>query len=206
VTGRSPAVFALALAACGGGARPAVREPLPSTHRDPPSHVPRPVASPAASPTVEASGAIVGIAASGGEDQARELLVALVTAIREGDAPAIVQISAPTLARAAIPQARPIGAPALAQQLVVQARLHQLRPDARFEDLVEPSSVRTEDVRAAFPGGVPPHLGAGDVIVRFALTPLGRRAMGTFATTTSTGEARGAIVVRPGEDPRIVAF
>jgi hypothetical protein len=193
-------VAAAFLAGCGGAAAPALAAPdvAPSTHRDPPSFRPLPEPAPA-------TGALVGIRASGGENQAREVLVRLVGAVQDGDGDAIEELLAPAVfhlaslrpgarARAAIP------ARAFAQQLLTASRIGLLRADARFEDLVDPDSVRIEPVEADFPRELPPDLRPGDLVVRFALAPEGRRALQMLAP-----DGRGSLVVRPGERAQIVA-
>jgi hypothetical protein len=201
-----PLTLLLALAGCAAARVPPVAAPgAPSTHRDPPAHLPAPSADPR-------TGTLVGIAASGGEDQARELLVALVDSICTGDLEALREILAAEVfhggalragrLRSAMPGER------FAGQLLAHARLVRVAPETRFADLVQPASVRVEAVEAALcrdraPGGcerLPAELRPGDLLVRFAATAAGSRPLALLAP-----DGQGALVVRPGERPRVVA-
>lgn len=179
----------LALAGCAPSVPP-VRAPVaPSTHRDPPPYVPAPDAAPT-------TGALVGVIVSGGEDQARALLVRLVLAIRDADADAVGEVLAPSVLLPG--RSRRIEGARLAAQWVSQARTAGLPPDAPFEELVDVESIRVGPIPAQ---PAVSDLLPGDLLVRFALTPLARRALAGVAP----GDGQGALVVRPGEDPRVVA-
>ncbi|UJR80867.1 Tim44 domain-containing protein [Sandaracinus amylolyticus] len=178
---------------------PPVRAPsAPSTHRDPPAHVPAPESAPS-------TGELVGVVAAGGEDQARELLVALVTAIVEGDRETLEATLGEEVfhggsLRAGRTRTRTSGS-AFAGQLLTRARMTRLPPDARFEDLVEVESIRVEPIATSIAGEpLASELQPGDLVMHFELTSAGRDPL-----VDLTHEGHGALIVRPGEDPRVIA-
>lgn len=197
---RAPAsaacLAALVLAGCGGAVRAVAEPAAPPTHRDPPAYVPPPDATPS-------TGGLVGIAASGGEEQARELLVRVVLAIRDQDLDTLEVLLAPEVfhggsllagrSRSGIAGSR------FAQQLVAHARVTHLRADARFEDLVEVESIRVEPVAVVLGERAAPPLAPGDLVVRFSVTTAGR------AIAALAPDGRGTIVVRRGEEPQLLA-
>nr|MDQ3036263.1 hypothetical protein [Myxococcota bacterium] len=155
-------LIVLSTAACGAHVPAAAEPAAPATHRDPPTHVPPPDAAPT-------TGGLVGIAASGGEDQARELLVMLLLAIRDQDLDALTSLLAPEVfhggsllagrSRTAIAGSR------LAEQLLAHARVTQLRPDARIEDLIELGSIRVAPVATVLGDRAVAPLSPGDLVV-----------------------------------------
>lgn len=182
-------ITSLALAACASTVPPVEAPVAPSTHRDPPTYVPAPEAEPT-------TGALVGAIASGGEDQARALLVAIVLGIRDGDVEALRALLADEVLQAV--RSRRISGARLAEQWVARARLARLPSELPFEALIEVESIRVTPIpREPETAGLLP----SDLLVRFTVTQLARHALGALASA----DGRGALVVRPGEDPRVVA-
>lgn len=183
--------------ACGAPSPPLPDPIVPATHRDPPTHLPAPIGH-------GETGGPVSLAASAGEEQAREMLVALVIALRDQDAESLASLLAPavffsaTLRGGRAPAS--VSSTALTQQLLAAARIAQARRDARFEDLVDPGSIRVAPIAAAFPGALPPELEPGDRIVSFSPTASGRRLLAALAQ-----ESRVSLVIRSGQGARIVA-
>lgn len=188
---------ARAVAGCGGVV-PAPAEPgAPSTHRDPPRHAPPPEPAPS-------TGEIVGIASSAGDDQARDVLARLVIALRDQDRDALEALLAPEIHHAAsllVGRGRStVARDRFVDQLVARARLGQLRADARLEELIDPAGVRVDPIARVVTGALPPELAPGDLVVRFELGAAGRPGLDGIAPG-----GQGALVIRPGEDPRVVA-
>lgn len=194
----SLALGCVAPLALGCVAPPAARPPprVPSTHRDPPTHLPAPTER-------GETGTVASLAASSGDEQARDLVVALVIGIRDQDAAAVEALLAPAIVyTSTLRQGRSaasVGAPAFAAHLVSAARAAHVRGDARLEELVELGSIRVAPIAAAFPDGLPRELEPGDRVVRFEVTPLGRRALAALARDGAV-----ALVIRPGQGARIV--
>ncbi|AKF06521.1 hypothetical protein [Sandaracinus amylolyticus] len=195
---RARAAIALLVIGCAPSVPPVRAPSAPSTHRDPPAHVPAPESTPS-------TGELVGVVAAGGEDQARELLFVLVTAIIEGDRETLVatlgeEVFHGSSLRAGRTRTRSSGS-AVAAQLLTRARVARLAPDARLEDLIAVESIRVEPVASLISGEpLASELQPGDLVVRFAVTSAGREPLAELAR-----DGHGAVVVRPGEDPRVIA-
>ena len=190
--------LSLCLACACGAPPPPIADPIvPATHRDPPAHLPGPIEH-------GETGAPIALAASAGDEQARELVVALVIALRDQDPESLAALLAPavfftaTLRSGRTPAS--VSSTALAHQLLATARIAQARRDARFEDLVDPGSIRVAPIAAGFPDALPRELEAGDRIVSFTATAAGRRMLAALAQ-----EGTVVLVIRPGEGARIVA-
>ena len=80
-------------------------------------------------------------------------------------------------------------------------RLTALTGDDEFSvDLVELESIRVEPIASVIRGALPSPLQPGDLVVRFTLTSAGRDPLAILAP-----DGQGMVVVRPGEDPRVIA-
>jgi hypothetical protein len=179
-----------ALAACGAPTRPLAETPVPSTDRDPAPFLPGPSA-------FARTGEPVGLTVSGGEEQARQLLVRLVLAMRDGDEPEITRMLAERIGHAAGAAQTSWTRGTMAHQLAIGAGASHLDPDAPFETLVDPTTIRVSTASAHFTAGLPAIVLATDLVVLFQPTTIGRRAL--------SGLASGVIVVRPGPEPIVVA-
>lgn len=192
--------LAVGLCACGGAAATdAVRESdwAPLTDRDPPPYRPPPADSPA-------TGAPVGVATSGGYDQARSLALHVLEAIRDSDEAGLERMLGDPLGRV-FPR---LGTPNRPRTDVINQALRNPRrsaPDETMplEQLVDVSSVRVvplshrESVET-----IPPGLSATDLLVTFTLSPRG----GMFFRHLLGWPSQGGFVVRPGSEPQIVAL
>ncbi len=136
---------------------------------------------------------------SGGEEQARQVLVGLVLAMRDGDEAFIARMLSERIGHAGGTGAARTTWPrgSIAHQLAVGAAASHLDPDATFESLVDPATIRVTPAAAQFTSGLPAGVAVTDLVVLFSPTALGRRAL--------AGLSGGVIVVRPGPDPIIVA-
>lgn len=193
---RAPVLALWLVTGCTGSLAAPPPPRVPSTHRDPPVYLPPPGER-------GETGSVVSLAASSGDEQARDLVVALVIGIRDQDVGAVEALLAPTvLYTSTLRQGRSaasVSASAFAGHLVSAARAAHVRGDARLEELVDLGSIRVAPVASAFPGELPRELEPGDRVVRFEVTPLGRRALAALAR-----EGVVALVVRPGQGARIV--
>ncbi|HJL14335.1 MAG TPA: hypothetical protein RMH99_01695 [Sandaracinaceae bacterium LLY-WYZ-13_1] len=199
-------VTAALLCACGPPAEPA--EPaapprrtaggLPPTDRDPLPYTPPPEGA-------ARTGETVSLAASGGEDQARRMLPALLRAVRDADERELEEILAEEVASVDPRRSRRGARPrtALVQRILIYARRSVIPPDARVGDLVELGDLEVH--RAArfwrdrdMPAAVRPN----DLVVEVPIRGHGRAPL----RTTLGWHLRGHLVVRPGRDPRIVAL
>src|SRR5262249_42153302 len=85
----------------------------------------------------------------------------------------------------------------LARQILAGAAASHVEPDASFESLVDPATIRVLDARAHFEGVMPAGVLPTDAVLLFTPTAEGRRLL--------VGLGSSAIVVRPGPEPVIVA-
>ena len=192
MSSRSLLALALALTACGARPLP-IDEPVPATDGDPSSYVPAPSAAPH-------TGEPVGIVLSGGDELARQVLVAVVLAMRDGDEAGIARLLAGRVGHASGTGALRTTWPraTLAHQLAVSAAASHVDLDAPFESLVEDGTVRVVPAAEHFTDATRPEVvDPSDLVVLFTPTALGRRALSGLAT--------GVLVVRPGPEPTIVA-
>lgn len=185
-------VVASALVACGAATPPPADTPVPSSHRDPAPYFPSPVST-------ARTGAPVGLMVSGGEEQARQLLVTLVLAMRDGDEAEIAGMLAERIGHAGGSGAARTTWPrsSMAHQLAVGSGVSHLDPDATFESLVDPTTIRVSAASSHFTSGLPASVAPTDLVVLFQPTTIGRRAL--------AGLAGGVIVVRPGPEAVVVA-
>ncbi len=185
------AALAVILAACGGAPPPIPDEPIPATDRDPPSWTPAPV--------IEGrTGEPVALELSGGSEQARALLRALVLAVRDQDETAVEAALAERVAHAQATALRTTWTRnALARQILAAAAASHVDEHTSFEQLVEPATIRVVEASAHYADALPSEVRAGDVVVLFQPTALGRRLLAGLATSL--------LVVRPGPTPLVVA-
>jgi hypothetical protein len=185
------AVYAMALVACGAAPAPIVAEPVPSTDRDPPSWTPSAQLEPR-------TGEPVALAPSEGAEQARALLVTLVLAVRDGNEAGIEATLAERVAHAQTGLARTTWTRGtLARQILAGAAASHVDPDASFESLIDPATIRVVDVGSQYEGLPPTSVQATDAVLLFTPTALGRRLL--------AGLGSSSLVVRPGPTPVIVA-
>lgn len=203
---RPSVLMAALLTACGAPA-PAGRASIeaadhdgfPATDRDPLPYTPAPV-----SEGVTTAGT-VALAASGGEDQARRMLPALIRAVRDADERQLESLFAEEVASV---DNHPRGGGAqprapLVQRILVYARRSTLPPDATVEELVELSALEIHRAARYWAGrDMPEQVRATDLVVEVPIRDAGRVPLRTMLGW----HLRGHLVVRPGRDPRIVAL
>lgn len=179
------------VAGCGAARAAIVDEPTPATDDDPPTWSP-----PAA--REGQTGEPLALTLTGGAEQARALLVALVLAIRDGNESAIGALLAERVSHVQSGLARTTWTrPALARQILAGAAASHVEPDAPFDTLVDPVTIQVGDVGAQLEGPYGPGIEPGDQAVVFTPTPAGRRLLAGLGSTT--------LVVRPGPTPLLVA-
>lgn len=179
------------LLACGAAPPPITDEPIPATDRDPSTWTPT-------STREGHTGEPSTLSLSGGQEQARALLLALVVAVRDGNVNAIEATLAERVAHAQVGLARTTWTrAALARQILAGAAASHVEADATFESLIEPATIRVLDVATHFEGVIPPGVEPTDEVVVFTPTALGRRLL--------AGLGASALVVRPGPTPHIIA-
>lgn len=182
---------------CGGAVEPSNRPRIPPSDRDPLHFSP--------APTTEGhTGEPVALAAAGGEDQARRLLPALLLAVRDADERRLEQLLAPRVIRLLQHRSAAVRPREMVvQRLLLYARRSVIQPDVRVEELVEIGRVQASRAAQFFEGReMPEGIRATDVVLEVPVLATGRGALGAMLRW----HARGAMVVRPGRDPRIVAF
>ncbi len=151
-------------------------EGLPATNRDPLPYTPPP------STTEGHTGQTVALAASGGEDQARRMLPALLRAIRDVDERELEQL--------------------LAERILIYARRSVLPADARVSELVDLEQLEVRRAAQFWPRDMPQAVRPTDLVVEVPIHEPGRAPLRTLLGW----HLRGQLVVRPGRDPRIVAL
>lgn len=183
----------------GCTATPAAERPtatLPPTDRDPLPYTPEPV--------VEGfTDDAVALAAAGGEDQARRMLPALLAAVRDGDERALQQLLADPVAQVVNIDAEPRPRAAVVNRILVYARRSLIQPDVTLDELVDLASVRTSPASQFFAGrGLPAGTRPTDIVIEVSLLEAGRAPLRALLGW----HLRGAMVVRPGREPRILAL
>lgn len=182
---------------CGGAVDAASGRSVPPSDRDPLHFTPTPA-------TEGHTDEPVALAAAGGEDQARRLLPALLVAVRDADERGLEQLLDTQVVsllqnRSAAVRPREV----VVQRLLLYARRSVIQPDVGVEELIELGSVQTSRAAQFFEGReMPEGLRATDVVLEVSVHDAARGALGAMFRW----HARGAMVVRPGRDPRIVAF
>lgn len=190
-----------------GGAAPASVDPspveraelVPPSDRDPLPYAPEPEAEGRTDRTAS-------LAAAGGEDQARHMLPAFLSAVCEGDERRLEALLADDLAQVqshgrgheAVSRPRSI----LVQRVMIQAQRAGLPPDVTVAELVDLVHVNVTRAAQRWEGDLPNGLRPTDVVVEVPLEEAGRAALSPLLGW----RIRGLIVVRPGRDPRIVGL
>jgi hypothetical protein len=142
------------------------------------------------------TGAPVALVLRGGDEQARDVVVALVLAIAAGDEAEVARWLAERVSHAQGGALHTSWTRAvLARQLVQGAASSALDPDATFESLVLPETMRVIDAGTHFTAGRPDGIDATDEVVLFTPTAIGRRVLAGLG---------GIVVVRPGPEPLVV--
>lgn len=194
----SLSLFALVIAlGCGtGGAAPSGRTLLPPSDRDPLPFTPAPEIEGRTDETV-------ALAASGGEDQARRMLPALLTAARDGDERALAQLLADEITLVQTPDTAPRPREVVIERVLLLARRALIQPDVPVEALVDLANARASRAAQTFEGrALPRELRPTDVVLDVPLLEAGRAPLRSMLGW----HLRGTIVVRPGPDPRIVGL
>jgi len=205
---RRAAALALAAAfAAGCGGDPsteplrATRSGLPATDRDPLPYTPPPTAEALAGDTV-------ALAAAGGEDQARRMLPALVHALSDpadsGDR-ALTELFAERVGRVPRQHAQRPGIPRglLVPRLRLHSRRSILSPDSTVDDLFDVRSIEVVRASSYFRRTpMPSTARVTDLVLVAPLLPAGAAPLRTLLGW----RGRGTLVIRPGREPRIVAF
>lgn len=197
--------LALAISIAGCGA-PSVDAPiedvraasdeLPASDRDPLHYTP---------PATTAGGTdvAVALAASGGEDQARQMLPTLLNALRDADQAALERIFADEVATVRRSDQRGQQRSTLIDRILAYARRQAIPPDLDVDHLVDLANVRVTRAGQFWQGRPMPGLvRPTDLVVEVPLLPEGRGALRALLGW----DMRGHLVVRPGRDPRIVAM
>jgi hypothetical protein len=188
--------IASAVGACGSGSHE-VENAMPETSSDPLPFVP-----PAAGEGQ--TGETVGLSVTGGREQARAVALQLIYAIRDADEPALEGLLGDPLGRV-VP--RLVGGvrtrrDALETLMHAPAR-NGLDSAIPIEHLVAVDQFRVIELRER-DGSVttPAGFREDDLLVSFPLAAQGLR----FLRPLLSWPASGAIVVRSGAEPRIIAF
>ena len=177
------------------------RSSLPATDRDPLPYTPPPTETAIAGDTV-------ALAAAGGEDQARQMLPALIYALRdvnENGERELTQLFAEEVGLVAARHASRPGRPraTLIQRMLIYARRSIIPADAEVEDLFDVAAIQVFRASVFFRGReLPSTVRVTDTVVVVPVLADGRVPMRTLMGWVG----RGYLVVRPGRDPRIVAF
>jgi hypothetical protein len=199
--------LACALVAGACGAAPATPVPAERSHtgRAPPPSDADPLPyTPGPGPAGETDRA-VALAVSGGEDQARRMLPALLLALRDGDEQRLAQLLADDLSYVHGDPTATRSRSGLVQSVSNQARRAALQPDLTVEQLVDLESVRvTRAAQYWQDRPMPTGLVATDLVVEVSVSEEGRVALRNMLG--QAWNAHGALVVRPGSDPRILAL
>lgn len=189
---------ALACASCGAAPQEHTAEPrqIPPSDRDPLPFTPAPEG-------VGETDRTVALSATGGEDQARQMLLALVRAVRDADERRLEELFADELVITqghARPERR--ARSTAVQRILVNARRGLIQPDVEVEELIDLSSVEVSRAAQHWQGREPPDgIRPTDVVVEVTLLPEGRALRPLLGWVL-----RGLVVVRPGRDARIVAL
>lgn len=176
----------------------AARAELPPTDRDPPPYVPGPSEEPR-------TGETVGIATSGGFEQARSVAVRFVTAVHAGDRQALEDQLAETVGRTRPRLLAPHMPRAQMIEQLVEGPRRRFAPnaDTPIEQLIDPNGITVvplsqSDESAELPDGLLPT----DLDVTVPVGEAGRR----FLLHILQWAPNGRLIVRPGARPRILAM
>ncbi len=192
-------LFAVGCGGASASAQPAAADPqaVPLTDADPPTWAPRASDAPH-------TGAAVGLATSGGYDQARGVVIRLMRALRDTSQNELEQLLSEALLHT-LPfgARRPAGRDALIQRLLHLAPSLGLMANTPVEALIDTSSLEVTPLARRFTDQpLPTGLQASDLLVTFRLGPAGSH----FLSQILGWRNQGAIVVRPGLRPVVVAL
>lgn len=171
---------------------------VPDTARDPLPYTPPPS-------TRSRPGQPVGLSASGGEDQARRLMPEFLRAVRAADEDRLMELLYDEVAHLDRSRARRRARPrsSLVRRILLYARRHPLPTDVAVRDLVDLSQLEVRPARERWSdGNLPSPLRGTDLLVSMPVREAGRLPL-RFMLGWGL---RGALVVRPGRPPRIVAL
>lgn len=193
-------VFVLVLCGCGAATTEerSASSTLPATDRDPLPFTPAPEADGRTDRTVS-------LAASGGEDQARQMLPVLLRAIRDADQHQLEQLFADEViqvqGQGERTQVRPRAL--VLERILAYARRTIIQPDVEVDEMVDLPNVQVSRAAQFWQGReMPPGVRATDLVVQAPLLDAGRAPLRAVLMWHLTGH----MVVRPGRDPRIVAL
>jgi hypothetical protein len=197
------ALIALFLFGCGAPAEPEEEvahtsgDEVPASDRDPLPFTPLPTGTGRTDQTV-------ALVAAGGEDQARQLVPALLRAVRDADERALDQLFADEVAqttgRSDVP---PRPRAVLVERILIYAQQQVVQPDVPLDELVDFASVQVMRAAQFWQGReLPEGISPTDVVVEVPLLDAGRGPLRGMLGW----HLRGRMVVRPGRDPRIVAL
>jgi hypothetical protein len=196
---RALATVVLLAAGCGtdASARGDVVEP-PLTHDDPPSYVPPPSDAPE-------TGDAVGVAATGGYDQAKAIAVRLVRAVRDADEQTLTQLLAAHVANL-FPRLGHAGREreAVVARIMTNHAQSGLGTEVPIHHLIDEERFEVTPLSRVYAGqALPPGMQGTDLQVTFPVQAEGRRVLTILVGWPTT---QGGIIVRPGTEPRIVAL
>jgi len=197
------AALSFIVAAACGGARGesdttvSQAEQAPPTYQDPPPYTPGPA-------TDAHTGEVSALATAGGYDQARAVALELVTAVRDRDEETLTRLVTDPVGRV-LPR---LSAPNRARATVLRQILHSPRraglgPDVELDALIDATRMTVTPLsRLPNAPAIPAGLLGSDLMVRFPLAATGRQQL-RFVLSWAV---EGAIVVRPGSEPRVIAL
>ena len=150
------------------------------------------------------AGETVALAASGGEDQARRLLVALLEAVRDADESGLELLFAEEIAPARGRDStalRPRSA--VIQRVLIYARRGVISGAVSVEDMVDLGALEISRAATHYRGrDMPPNVRPTDLVVEIPILEPGRVALRTMLGW----HPGGLIVVRVGSEARILAM
>ena len=196
-----PGLAVALLVACGPSATSqssTAATELPPTDRDPPPYVPGPTEEPR-------TGETVGIATSGGFEQARSLAVRFVEAVRDGDRQALEEQLAETVGRTRPRLLTPHMPRAQIVEQLVEGPRRRFAPDADtpIEQLIDANAITVTPLSQSEDAGeLPEGLLPTDLDVVIPIGEVGRR----FLLHMLQWAPNGRLIVRPGVQPRILAW
>jgi hypothetical protein len=195
-------VFVLSVAAaCGGaggaGASTEREAEAPPTHHDPPPYIPSPAAQ-------AHTGEVSALATAGGHDQARAVAIELLVAVRDSDEETLTRLISDPVGRVLPRLSAPNrGRDTVLRQVLSSPQRTGLGPDVELDALIDRERMTVTPL-SRLPGSpdIPDGLLGSDLLVRFPLAATGRQQL-RFVLSWAV---EGAIVVRPGSEPRVIAL
>jgi hypothetical protein len=189
--------LAVLILACGGRPIDVQAELVPPSDRDPLPYTP-----PASS--TGHTDETVALAATGGEDQARQMLPALLRAVRDADELALERLlSDEVVSVQGRGDTRPLPRSVYIERVTAVSRRAAIPPDVEVGQLVDLTSVRVTRAGQFWAGRqMPEGVRATDLVVEAPLLDEGRASLRAMLLWT----LRAYLAVRVGRDPRIVAL